>query len=416
MIQGRDSGVKGTRRNARVRSTMSAARSLRHALAERLGGGAKNALAALGGLALAVVALALCEGTLRLWEREFLARQRGLLVYSARLGWEIRRDARVVEDGKWYTIDPQGIRAPPKPARHDKRVVLLGDSVVFGHEAGDEETFAHIVSARANGLSCLNLAVPGYGPCQEYLQLVHEVTELRADAVVLGLCRANDFADTVLPVFLYDGVTPKPSCSRSGDQLIVHPARSSVSQRLLAQLFDQSHLVNRLVSGRPPGEEDANERTPWRARYSEAIADGEAQQTTFVAIRAMHDHCRLAGQLFLVLVFPSSDSFARASGRRLEGFRAVDVLRPVEIVDMAERFQARGLGFHEVATDPIGHLTSYGHRVTAEVLEQELSQRGLGHKPATENEREDDGQRQDPGRSRGPAEAASVLLRIGLKE
>jgi hypothetical protein len=360
---------------------MSAAWSLRRAIAGRFGKGAKNALAALGGLVLVALGLALCEGTLRLWDREFLARQRGLLVYSARLGWEIRRGARVIEDGKQYTIDPRGVRdPPPRTARQDKRVVLLGDSVVFGHEASDEETFAHIVSERANGLAFFNLAVPGYGPCQEYLQLVHEVADLRADAVVLGLCRANDFADTVLPVFLYDGVTPKPRCSRSGDQLIVHPARFSPSQRLLARLFDHSHLINRLIRRQPPGEEDASGRTSWRERYREAVADGEAQRTTFVAIRAMHDRCRIAGQLFLVLVFPSSDSFARAGSRRLEGFRAADVLRPVEMVDMAERFQARGLGFHDFATDPIGHLNARGHRVTAEVLEDELRQRGLGQR------------------------------------
>ncbi len=353
----------------------------RHALAQRLTSGAKNALAALSGIALVALGLALCEATLRLWDPGFLARQRGLLVFSARLGWALRRGVQVVEDGRQYTIDPRGVRDPPtQAAPDDKRVVLLGDSVVFGHEVGDEETFAHIVNERANGIACFNLAVPGYGPCQEYLQLTDEVTALSADAVVLGVCRANDFADTVLPVFLYDGVTPKPRCSRSSDRLVVEPAHFSMRRRVLTRLFDQSHLINRLISRRPPGEEDESEGIPWRERYREATANGEARQATFAVIRAMHDHCRNAGQLFLVLVFPSSDSFARTSRLRLEGFRTAEVLRPVEMIDMAERFQARGLGFHDIATDPIGHLNARGHRVTADVLEEELVLRGLGRR------------------------------------
>ena len=88
-------------------------------------------------------------------------------------------------------------------------------------EVSDDETFTHLLDARENEDDAANLAVQGYGPDQELIVLANEGLRLDPDVVILAFCLANDFAEAVLPVSLYDGKMPKPRFRLEGDRLVL---------------------------------------------------------------------------------------------------------------------------------------------------------------------------------------------------
>ena len=101
----------------------------------------------------------------------------------------------VVIDGKRVSFNAAGYRgrelALPK-ARDRTRVVVLGDSIAFGLDVSDDETFTHLLDARDNGIEAANLAVQGYGPDQELIVLLDKGLRLDPDVVVLAFCLGND--------------------------------------------------------------------------------------------------------------------------------------------------------------------------------------------------------------------------------
>ena len=144
-----------------------------------------------------------------------------LHAYSELYGWTPRPGGRLVHAGGITTVNAEGYRGPVLPAaKNQRRVVVLGDSIAFGLDVDDTETFSEVLDAEHSDLEVANLAVQGFGPGQELIKLEHEGLALRPDVVLVATCLANDLADAMLPVFLYDGVHPKPYYRVEGKQLV----------------------------------------------------------------------------------------------------------------------------------------------------------------------------------------------------
>jgi hypothetical protein len=343
--------------------------------AGRLSGRRGRALLALGSVAAVVLALVAAESVARLWEPDYLARTRGLHVFSSTLGWTPRKGTSVVVEGRRFSFDADGHRAPrrPRQAGAGTRVVVLGDSIAFGLDVSDEETFSSVMDARDNGIEVLNLAVQGYGPGQELMLLLADGLGHSPDVVVLAFCLSNDFADAVLPVSLYDGRTPKPRFGFAGDRLVLDDSSllRSAAQRTVQWLGDHSHLFNRLGGSleraQPPSE------VHWHARKREALQDeGNVLRLALALVGRMDEECRRRGIPFLVAAFPSRATYAARSwfvGRFLEELEA----REIAVVDMAAGFRERGLGPDAVQIDDLGHLSPLGHAVAGEILEAEVA-------------------------------------------
>jgi len=106
-----------------------------------------------------------------------------------------------------FTISSQGLRGettygPKRP--NEFRVLMLGDSQLFGAGVHDDETIPRLLEERFDARSCserfvfMNAGVGGYGPWQE-LDLLKELAgTLRPDLVVLQLYLGNDIGDTLL--------------------------------------------------------------------------------------------------------------------------------------------------------------------------------------------------------------------------
>jgi hypothetical protein len=198
---------------------------------------------------------------------------------------------------------------------------------------------------------------------------MHEGLRLEPDVVVLAFCLANDLAEAVLPISLYDGRTPKPRFRLVADRLVLDDEnlRVSVWQRVHQWVADHSQLASRASALFPSRKLPLGPH--WRERYNAALDDeAYALQLSLALVDRMNALCRERGTRFLVAAFPDRESY-KARPRLVKRFlRSLD-RRGIQVIDMSVPFRAAGPRFKTVALDGTGHLNPFGHALTAEFLE-----------------------------------------------
>lgn len=337
---------------------------------------ATNAALALASCAACALLMIAGEALARLGAPDYLIRTRGVHVFSGSYGWRGRPGAVApMGDGR-VSLNRHGFRGRELgqlKSVEKTRVIVLGDSIAFGFGVSDEQTFPHLLDARDNGIEVASLAVQGHGPSQELLMLRSDGLAADPDIVVLALCLRNDFADAVLPVALYNGVTPRPRFHLVGDRLVLDSTgmRRSTAERAVQWLSDYSHLFNRVWS--LVGTRSAPTEEIWRDRKREALRDEEAAlRLTLALVLEMDRVARERGIAFVVASFPNGLSYTEEPKlhRRLH-----DELRraQVRLVDFRARFQELGRLPGEIALDSTGHLGPLGHALVAETLESEIA-------------------------------------------
>jgi hypothetical protein len=282
-------------------------------------------------------------------------------------GWEPRPGFAARIEGMRTTIDGRGARGPEADdeAADSRRILMLGDSIAFGWGVHDEETFAALLDSGAR-TSVLNLAVEGYGLDQTLLRFEREGASFRPHVIVLSFCVANDFVDTALPAFLYDGLTPKPYFRLEGDGLRLHDEhlRRPLRERAASHLQERFEIF-RWARGRwrePPPS------TPHWADVARQVTERSPQalELTLRLLERIAAQTRSAGAELVLLVHPNQRSY------RQDGLEA-DLLgsprlEDVTVVDLREWYGQRNLDFRDVALDRMGHLSPAGHREVAEVV------------------------------------------------
>jgi lysophospholipase L1-like esterase len=351
-------------------------------------------LLALLGVAVVPGFLVLAEGGLALAGRAGVTNETSsgidlLHRYSEVYGWEPRPGARIEYDGSVVTINADGYRGQRLPRERETdatRVVLLGDSIAFGLDVNDDDTYASLLNARPNGLEVVNLAVQGYGPGQSLLKLEREGMAYHPDVVILAFCVSNDFAEAVLPTFLYDGVHPKPYFTVEAGQLVRHDAhlKLGIAARTAFWLEDHSRLYRWLTAPAPPPEPPRQVDNPWRQRRRDALGDRDTViETTFRIIARMRAVAASQGAAFLVVLHPDQEA-ARGESFWADAFESAPLLEGIPVVDLGKRMAEQHLRFKQVARDEIGHLNPRGHELAAEAVEQALEELGLLHYRAVE--------------------------------
>jgi hypothetical protein len=106
---------------------------------------------------------------------------------------------------------------------------------------------------------------------------------------------------------------------------------------------------------------------------------------TLALVGEMAGACRARGVRFLVATFPSRASYEKKSWL-FERFKESLKAEQIDVVDMAERFRARGLRAESIQRDDIGHLNPRGHEAATDILEAEVRRVTAGpaaHSPAS---------------------------------
>ncbi len=306
--------------------------------------------------------------------------------YDPLLGWKNRPHAQGTfqthEATTWVAINAKGLRGKEYPyERSEKpRVLVLGDSFVWGYGVQEKDRFTERLEARLNGeIEVINAGVPGYGPDQMFLFFDTEGKRYRPDMVIVALNYADLF-DLFLrvnhtypkPYFIVKkGVlhlqgVPVPRRPSSGEErkAIRLPPRTRVGMTpypetnpFLAFLEKQTLLYPKLKNIFQWGTHDPK---------------GE-ERFIRLLFEAFQKNCKELEAELLFLTVPLSGEVS--SGARSPLYLELSELLEewgYAVTDPFERLQMSNRKERLYFERDDGHWTSAGHGAIAETLEETL--------------------------------------------
>ena len=105
-------------------------------------------------------------------------------------GWSLPISSEFSFAGFPATSNSLGLRSAEPIADPELRMLVLGDSTVFGHGVDDEDPFAEVLAQRT-GADVQNAGVPGY-TCRQSAHRYREVVEALSPDIVLLYSMHND--------------------------------------------------------------------------------------------------------------------------------------------------------------------------------------------------------------------------------
>jgi lysophospholipase L1-like esterase len=295
-------------------------------------------------------------------------------------------------------INNAGVRGPDFGAKADneRRVLVLGDSMVLSVQVAEADTFCQRLEDRLNQsrgpvrYRVINGGVQGYGPVEMALSIDRTLSELEPDLIIIGAYAANDATEAADSAPRLDGPAPAPldagELQRSTRRVLRRSMVLQVARMRVMQALDrlgrapvpQRPLVAYLTD--PPA--DVPFGLSVSARAFGRIADAAAAKrvpTAIVLIPARFqvdddDYGRLAE-----IVRASGGTLARDAGTE----RMAAALAPLHLPTL------NLLPILRASPDPVGlyfrqnaHFTPRGHEVIAAALEPFVRAHGLLSDPS----------------------------------
>jgi lysophospholipase L1-like esterase len=361
--------------------------------------GANLALA----LGSAVVALVLAEAFLRFQEPYFrltgdraewaLGRYQGHSVWHHwvrpnRLTGVVSLHAATNPDPIIYRSNSLGCRDDREfasPASQGTyRIVVLGDSFTEGYHR--EEGFAGVLERRLNEsghllrYEVINCGTSSYSPTLHYLRYRHQLSELRADEVIVNIDLTDVFDDNVRyrnEVIFDEG----------GEPVSAGPPR--FSRAMIADELRFRYYLARLVLGNPRSDAPLFTKQDLFAFHDGQIApDSDAWQTavdyTIGMLERLAELTRESGTALTLSMYPYREQFQSVDGgpiwhrafeQRVAEFAAdADLSFYSAWDDLAELFeQSMPLYWHNDF-----HFTYFGQRAWSEAFASHYLRHGAG--------------------------------------
>ena len=262
-------------------------------------------------------------------------------LYDPVLGWRNIPNWTATTFGHQLTINSHGLRdreyAYAKP-RGWRRILVLGDSFVWGYGVADDEIFTEVLenTFRQEGASwqVINTGVSGWGTDQQLLYLIHEGMKYQPDVVVLGFFLGNDPVNNT----------------------------SSIQYGLNKPVFlDLSLQITNVPVPKPPADPE------------KPITAGVGGIELSVRIIAeIEKRCASAGANLVVMKF---GLFQDPDHRLLQKIDALFHQRferlnqQVRYLDLDAEFRDRSMSLHDlVSGNDDGHWNADAHRLVAEIL------------------------------------------------
>lgn len=257
-------------------------------------------------------------------------------------------------------------------------VAILGDSLVYGHGANDEDTFTYALNRDDTERVYLNMGVSSFATAQEYLLLKEIVTPLKPDLVVFCVFWNDIFWD----VFDNKG----PTFQVVDGKLVQDPLdyETLKSKAFFAEadpdkvLFGKSYLY-RFVSDRIKIIKDRMDNR-YKDDFNEELEKRTEESWTIVRalIEAARDHCESNGMRFLLVYIP--DQVQVEVEKMVTGFPKNFKEIPTRLATIADELQLPYFDATECLQstyDPDGppyyfpvdrHFTREGHQAMAKCL------------------------------------------------
>ncbi len=352
--------------------------------------------------AIASVQFAVFEVALRVWgSSEAAPTFQGLFDGDPRLGYRLKPNARIrfttAEFETDIAINSIGVRddedlGPKRPG--ERRIVILGDSLVLSVQVPFAQTFGELLEARLNAAHpdssyrVINAGVQGYGPVEEALWFEQLAPQIQPDLVLVTVFVGNDAEEAYRSAGKLGQGDGPPPASVSDDFYTV--LRRIVRRSMVLQIV---RLRVNSVLGRmgfsftppePPLQSYAANPSPRIAeglgvarRSIEHIAATAARvnartAVVFMPARFQLDDCDY-GRLREAVASTGGELVRDAATERFDAALA-DV--PVPRFDLLPELRATLPG-PDLFFQTNVHLTPHGHRVVAEALQRFIGANGL---------------------------------------
>ena len=298
--------------------------------------------------------------------------------YDPRYGWSHQPGVRGTFDSfgiqTAVTINDRGFRGPEiayDRAPQRRRILVLGDSYVWGYGVNDEEVFTERLRQLRPEVEIVNLGVSGYSTDQELLLYGDEGYKYQADEVILVLTE-NDFIGNLLTQQYV--IYGKPAFQRQdgGLTLINQPVPPTPWwKHVVAQVAAQSYVLT------------AANRYLYSRAIAKTVASGTSADAVPISARPFPrtPEQDLAARLLIQL----QQEIATRQGGGQGGSKLLvvcteDVTGSRELVEYLATRGIAGLDLKQFmeAKDKSIHLTNdthwnaEGHKRVAEILAQHL--------------------------------------------
>ncbi len=172
----------------------------------------------------------------------------GIFEMDDHLGWRLRAGGESTHRSQYfeadYSINSLGFRDRTRDPSIDtgkRRILLYGDSLVFGWGVDVEKRFSNRMESLRDDLEVWNLAVPGYGLDQEVISYLINGKRLRGEEVFLFLSHATLIRSRLGR--MYKKAKPKFELNPEGElDLVEIPEGSHRAQDLLYRLLSPFYL------------------------------------------------------------------------------------------------------------------------------------------------------------------------------
>jgi lysophospholipase L1-like esterase len=367
----------------------------------RVGRGLMRARRALLLLAIAAAQFALFEIALRAWgHSEAAPTFQALFMPDATIGYRLRAGARMrfvtAEFDTLIAINAQGVRDDaeigPKPA-NERRIVVLGDSLVMSVQVEARQTFCKLLEERLNRAGgpihyrVINAGVPGYGPVEELLFFREVARAFQPDLVIGTIFVGNDAEEAVASAPRLRGA--RPPAEALSDSL-VNRVRRLVRRSMVLQIV-RLRLV--AVTDRMPrvGAPPEPPLQSYAARPAPRIEQG--LRIARECLQAIVAESQASGARAMVMLMPArfqvddadygrlKDAVAGTGGalvRDAATVRFTEALVPLQVpvFDALPTLRA-ALPGPDVFFQQTVHLTPRGHQIVAEALEAFIRGQGF---------------------------------------
>lgn len=337
------------------------------------------------------------EAALRRWgSSEAAPAFQGLFTGDPATGYRLMPGARIrfttAEFDTDIRINHAGVRDDeeigPKPAG-ERRIVILGDSLVLSVQVPFEQTFGELLERRLNAAPSpyryrvINAGVQGYGPVEELLFFRNVARRFEPDVVIMALFVGNDAEEAVTSQPRLAGdARPAAAVLREG---IVTRLRRVVRRSMVLQVLRlrvvaaTERFSTRLAPPEPPLQSYA-------ARPAPRIAEGV--RITRQCVEEIARDASAGGARTAVLLMPARfqvddadygrlrDAVAQAGGelrrdaaneRFDQGLSTLPLPRFDVLPSLRAALPGPDLFFQSTV-----HLTPRGHEVVAAALERFL--------------------------------------------
>lgn len=212
--------------------------------------------------------------------------------FDPALGWDNLPNEKKTDGNLTYTSNSLGFRSE-EIDQSKEHILIIGDSVAFGHGVNDNETVSHFLQQKISKYQVLNLAVIGYSIDQYYLKLKKEIHRTKPKYIIPIIFSGNDWVETIQNNMWE---VAKPFFKLKDDQLILDNPELSIFQCMnyfnrswFFSKFNHSFLKHRLCRFEKHNEIEGKKVIAMLLGKIKKLGDSVKAKTLFVLSPSLYN-------------------------------------------------------------------------------------------------------------------------------